>query len=1070
MKCVPIIINGKEYLAQPGKNLLAAAIELGVDIPHLCYDPRIEAFGSCRLCFIHLKGVNKPVPACSLKVEADMQLITESPELFALRQGALELLLAEHCGDCFAPCQEACPAGIDIQGFIAHINNQDFASAGQLIRERMPLPSICGRVCPRFCEDSCRRNIVDAPVDICGLKRLTGDLWMEKLSQYAPRVDEVSGFKVAVVGGGPAGLTGAYYLALAGHEVTIYESNLELGGMLRYGIPEYRLPNKLLDQEIKVIADLCHRVMVGKKLGKDFTLDQLKKDFDGVFLGIGCQQPQMLDLPKHDLPGIHSGIDFLHQVTVDKNVKIGNRVAIIGGGNTAMDAARTALRLGAEEVMVFYRRTRDEMPAEKIEIEEALEEGVKFHFLTNPTAFIGTDRIRAIQLIKMELGPEDTSGRRRPVEIAGSEFAVPVDSVILALGQKTDSTVVGQLGLELTRWGTIATQSNLGASSQAGVFVAGDCVTGAATVVEAVAAARQAAIGLDAYLTKKVIDMVDSKPAFAIKQEEWTSLDEVNYANKPKIPRIRVRHMEASQRKSSFAEYCYGLNQEEALAEAKRCLECGCIDANNCALRDLAEKYQVELGDLEPTKQRYTIDKSHPYIHRDQNKCILCGKCVIICQEVIGVAAFGFVDRGFNTTVRPAIDQPLAQVCISCGACVSACPTGALTQNFPWVKKAAWDNRRKVSTTCLQCSIGCKINLELVGDKIINVDSSLDHPISQGVLCSKGSFGYDFVYSHRLLKPKLKSDNAYQEVKWDEALHIAATRLKTIKEEFGSDSLAIYVSPQLTNEAMATALDLAITLETQNIAGIGSNLYQTIPNAKAGIAELERSDLILVINTKLQEDYTPLAGIINRRARGANPVKVIHLCETTINLEQILTVTCDLLFQQPISHNIDPVIKDQATELIQMFQNAKEPLILLDEESLSGAAFNYLSRIMAAEFGKPDLFLIQKGGNSKGLLKQGIRTQGFQFESLRGLVIVGDDFNGFDRLVKDNFVLAITTSNKAYLEKADVILPGATFVESQGTVINNGGIVQTLQSAISPMAGRTNENILATLIYELTKI
>lgn len=452
---VPVTINGKQYFAELGKNFLAAALELGIDIPHLCYDPRIEPFGSCRLCFVELKGTDKPVPACSLKVSPDMEVVTESEQLLSIRKTALELLMAEHCGDCLAPCQAACPAGIDIQGFIAYINNHDYESAGRLIREKMPLPSICGRVCPRFCEDSCRRNIIDEPVDICGLKRLAGDIWLEKLSDFTPEIRENSGFKVAVVGGGPAGLTAAYYLALKGHQVTLFDSGPELGGMLRYGIPEYRLPKDLLDREIRVITDLCNQVVLGKELGKDFTLEELKTDYDAVFIGIGCQLASMPGIKNQDLPGVYSGIDFLRRVTLGENVSIGSKVAVIGGGNTAMDAARTAVRLGAKEVMVFYRRTREEMPAQAIEIDEAMEEGVKFHFLTNPKSFIGTEKLTAIELVKMELGPKDASGRRRPIEIEDSEFTAPVDSVILALGQKTDQELLDTLHLELTRWGQL---------------------------------------------------------------------------------------------------------------------------------------------------------------------------------------------------------------------------------------------------------------------------------------------------------------------------------------------------------------------------------------------------------------------------------------------------------------------------------------------------------------------------------------------------------------------------------------------------------------------------------------
>lgn len=1041
MKKVPVMINGKQYFAELGKNFLAAALDLGIDIPHLCFDPRIEPFGSCRLCFVELKGTNKPVPACSLKVCPDMEVVTESEQLISIRKMALELLMAEHCGDCLAPCQAACPAGIDIQGFIAYINNHDFASAGRLIREKMPLPSICGRVCPRFCEDSCRRNIIDEPVDICGLKRLAGDIWLEKLSDFTPEVRENSGFKVAVVGGGPAGLTAAFFLALKGHQVTLFDSGPELGGMLRYGIPEYRLPKDLLDREIRVITNLCHQVVLGKELGKDFTLEELKTDYDAVFIGIGCQLASMPGIENQDLPGVYSGIDFLRRVTLGENVPIGSRVAVVGGGNTAMDAARTAVRLGAAEVMVFYRRTRDEMPAQAIEIDEAMEEGVKFHFLTNPKSFIGTDKLTAIELVKMELGPKDASGRRRPVEIKGSEFTQAVDSVILALGQKADQELLDTLDLELTRWGTIAADPKQGISTQNGVFAAGDCVTGAATVVEAVGAARMAAENIDAYLTGKTMT---EAPSFAISRGEWTELDADEFSEQPSIARTKVRHIEADARKDDFTEYCLGLTAEEGYQEAKRCLECGCLDANDCVLRDLAAKYQVELKSLDPTKKRYTLDKSHPYIHRDQNKCILCGKCVLICQELVGAAAFGFVDRGFDTTVRPAVDLPLADVCLSCGACVAACPTGALTQNYPWVKRAPWEIDKSILTTCLQCSIGCGLELQLVGMRIVNATSPIDHPVSQGVLCKKGSFGYDFAYTNRLLNPLIKTDDAYQVAGWEEALQFSAAELKRISLKYGQDSIGILVSPNLTNEEIKAAVKLAEeTLGTKNTASTVPNLLHIIPEAneaQAEISDLEHSDLIILLNTALKEEYTPIAAIINKNQAKDNPAKVVNISE-------------------------DQLESEAALKLIKSYARAKHPVIILDEHSLKRAdcLLNELIKIL----NNSKIFFIQEGGNSRGQLAQGIGVNQFAFAAMQGLIIIGDDFEAFDQIANAEFVLAITADKELYLNKAHVILPRATFIETDGTAINSEGRVQKVKAAFKPLAGRDNQVVLSMLTDNL---
>ncbi|MBC7336110.1 MAG: FAD-dependent oxidoreductase, partial [Clostridia bacterium] len=287
-------------------------------------------------------------------------------------------------------CKRACPAGIDIQGFIALIACGEYAEAIKLIKETMPLPAVCGRVCPRFCEEKCRRNLVDEPVAICDLKRFVADLDLAQNGQaYRPTVKPPTGKKVAVVGGGPAGLSAAWFLAREGHAVTIFEAAPALGGMLRYGIPAYRLPKDVLDREIGLITELCAEVRLNTALGRDFTVADLKaQGFDAIFVGLGAQASQSLRVPGEELAGVIGGVDFLRRVASGERVTVGRRVAVVGGGNTAMDAARTSLRLGAEEVLVLYRRSRQEMPARAEEIVEAEEEGVIFHFLTNPVRLL----------------------------------------------------------------------------------------------------------------------------------------------------------------------------------------------------------------------------------------------------------------------------------------------------------------------------------------------------------------------------------------------------------------------------------------------------------------------------------------------------------------------------------------------------------------------------------------------------------------------------------------------------------------------------------------------------------
>ncbi|MFZ5639599.1 MAG: FAD-dependent oxidoreductase, partial [Bacillota bacterium] len=319
MEMVKINIDGKEIQAPKGSSLLEVVRQNGFDIPTLCHDPRLEPFGSCRLCLVEVEGARGPVQSCGATVSDGMVVKTNTENISALRRTALELLLAEHYGDCLAPCQMTCPAHIDIQGFVALIANDQVKEANKLIKETLPLPATVGRVCPRFCEKECRRNLVDEPISICALKRYAGDYDLENGEPFVPQPKADTGKKVAVIGGGPAGLTVAYYLALEGHQVTIFEALPKLGGFLRYGIPEYRLPKALLDKEIELITRLCKDVQVNKRLGKDFTIDSLKaQGFDAIFVGIGAWSNTRLGVEGEDMPGVMSGIEFLQKVTDDK--------------------------------------------------------------------------------------------------------------------------------------------------------------------------------------------------------------------------------------------------------------------------------------------------------------------------------------------------------------------------------------------------------------------------------------------------------------------------------------------------------------------------------------------------------------------------------------------------------------------------------------------------------------------------------------------------------------------------------------------------------------------------------
>ena len=736
MEQVRLLIDDREIVVEKGTTIIEATRQAGIDVPSLCHDPKIEPFGACRLCFVNVKDIPKAVTACSTVVTEGMVVSTEDEILADIRKGALELLLSNHHGDCVAPCQIACPAGIDIQGYLAYIADGQHIEAAKLIKEKLPFASAVGRVCPRFCEAECRRQIVDEPIAICTLKGYVGDQDLASDVPFTPEIKPDTGKKVAVIGGGPAGLTAAYYIRQEGHKVTIFEGEEKLGGMIRYGIPEYRLPKKHLDREIDRIIKLGIDVKYNAKMGKDFTIKSLKEDgFDAIFLAIGCWENTAVDLPGKDLPGVYSGIDMLRKVIYGNKVELGEKVAIMGGGNTAMDAARTAVRLGAKEVTVIYRRTEKEMPADPREIKDAKEEGVKFQFLTNPTQIIGTDRITAVECVEMVLGEPDASGRRRPIVKEGSEFQMPVDSLILAIGQIVDiSSLKGSEEIVLNKWNCIDANESTMVTSIDGIFTAGDCATGARTVVEAVGRARKAAVSVIQYLAGQEI-----APDVVEYNHTKGKLDEIKpeeFKDVARQERVKQEHLASAERRDNFKEYEIMFTKEMAMKEAKRCLSCGCQDAFGCRLRELSTKYGIKEEQIMKLGHIYPIVNDHDYIQRDNNKCVLCGNCVRACKEVQGVSALGFVARGLETVVKPSLDEPLRDSpCESCGQCVAICPTGALVAKAGLPKPGSLLSGRE-GTICPECFVECNLTVRVKDGRVVK-EKQINPEVAGTYLCVK---------------------------------------------------------------------------------------------------------------------------------------------------------------------------------------------------------------------------------------------------------------------------------------------------------------------------------------------
>jgi NADH-quinone oxidoreductase subunit F len=475
---------------------------------------------------------------------------------------------ASKCASLFtSPCTDACPAGVDVPRFIEAIQKEEFTKAVGIILENNPFPGICGRVCAHPCESKCQRNLLDEPMAIRVLKRFVAD-WEVKRPGVEIKCDPSNGKKVAIVGAGPAGLSAAFYLKQWGYDVTIFEEKKEPGGMLYYAIPEFRLPRDILKHEINRILGLGVKLATGIRIGRDISLQDLINQFDAVFIAVGSQEQLKLNIPGEDLKNVHYSFKFLQEANFGNPPYLGDKVAVIGGGNCAIDMARFAVRLGAKEVKMIYRRGREYMQAMNKEIKEGIQEGVVIADMTAPVKIIGDEegKVKALRLVKMGMGEFDRSGRRKPVPLVGSEYTEEFDSVIVAIGmtQEVDE-LAGKTGLGIDEYKRIIAEPHTFETSIEGVFAGGDCAIGPDTVVGAVADGRKAALSIDKYLGGN-------------KEEEFKKRKIVRNYFQPVIeeerPRIKIDILEPEERSCSFKEVELCPDRERAVAEASRCFRC----------------------------------------------------------------------------------------------------------------------------------------------------------------------------------------------------------------------------------------------------------------------------------------------------------------------------------------------------------------------------------------------------------------------------------------------------------------------------------------------------------------
>lgn len=1082
-------INGKEVKGLPGQTILEVARENDIFIPTLCYDERTKIYGSCGICMCEVEGNPKLCKACATVIAPGMVIRTNTERVIESRKTNLELLLSNHTGDCRPPCVLACPAQTDCQGYVGLIANGEYEAALELVKDKIPLPAALGRVCPHPCEEKCRRGLIDEPISIQWLKRFVADQDLMDDDAFIPECAPATGKRVAVIGGGPMGLSAAYFLRQKGHDVTIFESMPKAGGMLRYGIPEYRLPKEVLDEEILTIEKMGVEIITDTKIGVDIPFETVREDFDAVLLGIGAWISTGVGCKGEDADGVIGGIDFLRKVVRNEEIELGEKVAIVGGGNTAMDACRTAVRLGAKEVYNIYRRTKDEMPADMVEIEEAEEEGVIFKNLTNPIEVIKDENGHAKEVVLqvMELGEPDASGRRRPIPVEGKTETIAIDTMILAIGQAVDASI---FDCDKTRKNAIAYDKETFMTSMPGVFAGGDCGNDKISIaVEAIADAKKVSESIDAYLDGEIIRY--EKPYFV----ERDDINEKTFEDRERECRPEMPQLSAEERKNNFSEVIPdGYTAEQAEAEASRCLECGCHDYFECKLIDLAHQYDVKPERFAGDKNTIDFEDDHPFIVRDPNKCILCGLCVRVCDEVMGVGALGLVHRGFDTVVKPNMEKPLIESgCVSCGQCVSVCPTGALQERTTMIKETPVDTV-ETDTTCSYCSVGCSLKLESYGDMLIKANPDKQGTVNAGLACGKGKWGFDCsMLEDKLEEPLIKSGDDFREADYHEALVLIAKRCQSIGAKYGKDAIGVAVSDRYTNEEafaikkMAETMGAKIFSMNNRASGIADVLgFDASPNT---IDELLSTNLILAVGFNTSDN--PVIQLKMKQAAEAGAKVVLVNPEEYVQhidyLNKAVYTKNDLSFLKEVAKAIvdsgkgagvdgyeefaasvkDVTVSDDAKAIADMYLEAKKAMIVFNQNLITTEAASLLADIalVSGHIGTPrdGILQVKVKNNSQGLVDLGITAGAEELEGVKALVVFGEEADiDTDAL---EFLAVSDTHMTALAAKADVVIPGTGFASTDGTYTNTERRLQLVQAAIEEDVELSNWEIAAEIAH-----
>ena len=763
-----IYINGFGFECNEGQTILDIAKANNIFIPTLCHKEGLPVSGACGICIVEVEGDSRLRRACPTPANEGMKIKTDTEKVIENRKCILELNLSDHKGDCKAPCQLACPSESDCQGYISLIASGQLLEAVKLMKDAHPFPASVARICPAPCEKSCRRGLKDNGVNIKGLKKFAADACLK--DSYTPQILDENGLKIAVIGGGPAGLTSAYFLRRLGYDVSIFEALPKMGGLLRYGIPEYRLPKSILDSEINIIEKMGVKFLNNKYVGIDISLTDLQNEFNTVIVAIGAGGSKKLGCKGEE--NVINGVDFLKDVSLNKPSIIGKNVVVIGGSNTAIDVARTAKRFGCE-VTIAYRRTKNDMPAEKHEIEEAINEGVNFIFLVIPVEITNENgNVTGINLQNKE----------------GLISHIKVTSVISAIGQE----------IELKK---------IGVSKEEGLFFIGDVTGETSYAIEAIGQGKKVAAKVNTFLQSGVGNDIklswDELPDVLVK-DTFVSSDFSDI----KEAKRQEEGLNFSD-ELGFYEKTKTFTPKEAADEAARCLSCGCPDYHECKLIKLSNLYNTTPKKFENEQINKLTNKSNFYFHTDINKCILCGLCVRTCDKIASVLTAS--NRSCKTLISAAFETPVQNTseCNLCGNCVSVCPTGALYELHP-LKKPIVAKEEETISTCMFCGKSCQIKLSTKAGYILRI---LPH---ENLLCETGRFGFIHL-GERLISPLVRREGLLRRATVEDAIKAVREGINKLTALYGAKSIGVVVSPSYTNEDILAIKNYADCIDTPHI-------------------------------------------------------------------------------------------------------------------------------------------------------------------------------------------------------------------------------------------------------------